>query len=401
MAAGASPSWRAAASSRRWKAEVTGRDAGFEAGFDAERTSGDPKERNLLEDFSAAATLQSVAPAAPPQPMLTVADYRPSRWLRNAHVQSLLGTSALRSLHGERALRACGAVDTVHLIDGGDGVRLQGVHSAIPGVPPRGLALLLHGWEGSADSSYMRLTAAQLLRHGFEVFRLNFRDHGDTHHLNEGLFHSNRIDEVVRAACDVARRFARRPLVVAGHSLGGNFALRLALRAPAAGLDIAHVAAVCPVLDPARTMEAMEQGMRVYMWYFERKWRSSLARKRALFPQLHAFDSQVLSLRMRPLTQWLVERHTDFGTLDNYFDGYSIAGSRLAGLQVPVSILMATDDPVIPVEDFHHLQLPPTARLEIAPWGGHCGFLENARLDGFAERWVAERLATTAQAPAA
>ena len=53
---------------------------------------------------------------------------------------------------------------------------------------------------------------------------------------------------------------------------------------------------------------------------------------------------------------------------------------------------MAADDPVIPVEGFHALQLPPTARLEIAEHGGHCGFLENLRCDGFAERWVAEQL---------
>ena len=53
---------------------------------------------------------------------------------------------------------------------------------------------------------------------------------------------------------------------------------------------------------------------------------------------------------------------------------------------------MAEDDPVIPVAEFGALALPAAARLDIARWGGHCGFLENARLEGFAERWVAERL---------
>ena len=330
--------------------------------------------------------------------MLTAADYRPPRWLRNAHVQSVLGSSPLRRRHGERSLAATGAQTTVHLVDAGAGVRLQGLHSTVPGREPHGLALLLHGWEGSVDSSYMRLTAAELLQRGFEVFRLNFRDHGETHHLNEALFHSNRIDEVVRAACEVAARFGRRPLTVAGYSLGGNFALRLALRARAAGLPLAHVAAVCPVLDPARTMEAMEQGFPLYLWYFERKWRRSLARKRELFPASHDFDDRTLGLRMRPLTQWMVERHTDFGTLDHYFDGYSIAGDRLTALDVPASILMAADDPVIPVEGFRALSLPPSVQLEIAPWGGHCGFLQGARLDGFAERWVADRLVAAAAA---
>jgi len=324
--------------------------------------------------------------------MLNASDYRPPRWLRNAHVQSVLGSSPLRRRHGERSLAQLNAVSTLHTIDAGDDARLQGVHTALPGTSPRGLVMLLHGWEGSVDSSYMRLTAVELLRQGFEVFRLNFRDHGNTHHLNEGLFHSNRIDEVVRAAGEVSRLYPDRPLAVAGYSLGGNFALRLALRAPTAGVKLAHVAAVCPVLDPARTMDSMEQGLPVYLWYFERKWRGSLARKRQLFPQTHAFDDQVLGLRMRPLTQWMVERHTDFGTLERYFDGYSIAGDRLAGLQVPASILMAADDPVIPVDAFHKLQLSADTDLEISPWGGHCGFLESAKLDGFAERWIAGKL---------
>jgi predicted alpha/beta-fold hydrolase len=337
-----------------------------------------------------------VRPAAPDEaqrPLLTAADYRPARWLRNPHVQSALGSSPLRRRVGERGLAASGAVTTEHVIDGGDGVRLHGLHSAVPGVASRGMVLLLHGWEGSVDSSYMRLTAAQMLARGFEVFRLNFRDHGNTHHLNEGLFHSNRIDEVVHAACEVSRRFPLQPMSVAGYSLGGNFALRLALHAPAAGLALVHVAAVCPVLDPARTMDAMEQGLPLYMWYFEHRWRESLARKRALFPEQHGFDDQALGLRMRPLTQWMVERYTDFGTLERYFDGYSIAGDRLAGLQVPASILMSEDDPVIPVEGFRALRLPPASTLEISPWGGHCGFIQSRNLDGFAERWIAQRLA--------
>ena len=321
------------------------------------------------------------------------AGYAPPRWLRNPHVQTVLASGPWRRRQAAAVLAATGAVTREHLLDGGDGVRLHGLHSAVPGASPRGLALLLHGWEGSATSSYMQLAAAQLLARDFEVFRLNFRDHGDTHHLNPDIFHSCRIDEVVHAACDVAARFAPRPLVVAGYSLGGNFALRMALRARLAGLPLARVAAVCPVLDPAGTMRRMEQGPWFYMHYFERKWRGSLARKRALFPDRVGFDGQVLRLRMRALTEWLVQRHTALGSIDNYFDGYSVAGDRLAALPVPADILMSADDPVIPLDAFHALSLPAHARLEILPWGGHCAFLDGTGAAGYAERWVAERLA--------
>ena len=139
-------------------------------------------------------------------------------------------------------------------------------------------------------------------------------------------------------------------------------------------------------------------GWRVYLRYFEKKWRDSLLRKRALFPQKHDFDDRTLKLHMRELTEWLVQRHTDFGSIDAYFDGYSIAGARLAGLQVPADILMAADDPVIPLAEFHALSLPAHARLELTEHGGHCGFLLNAHMDGFGERWVAERLAAAAPA---
>jgi predicted alpha/beta-fold hydrolase len=64
----------------------------------------------------------------------------------------------------------------------------------------------------------------------------------------------------------------------------------------------------------------------------------------------------------------------------------------MAGLQVPVSVLAAADDPIIPVDTLQALQLPAHSTLEIAEHGGHCGFIEGPDLRGFAERWVAANL---------
>ena len=319
--------------------------------------------------------------------------FSPPRWLHSPHLQSVLSSSPLRALRARQRLARIDASHQPMLVDAGDGVRLHGVHSLPTGVAPRGLVLLLHGWEGSVDSNYMRLTAARLLGAGFAVFRLNFRDHGDSHHLNEGLFHSARIDEVVHAAGDIAARWPTLPFCAAGYSLGGNFALRLALRAPVAGIPLRRVAAVCPVLDPGRTMQQMEDGLPLYLRYFEHKWRRSLTRKRDLFPQAHAFDDNVLQLRLRALTEWMVLRHTDFATIDDYFEGYSIANGRLQTLDVPADVLMAADDPVIPLHEFDRIATFPNIHLELAAHGGHCGFIESAKLDGYAEGWVADRLA--------
>ncbi|MDR2871631.1 MAG: alpha/beta fold hydrolase [Xanthomonadaceae bacterium] len=316
--------------------------------------------------------------------------YRPPRWLRNPHLQSVLSTSSLRRQRGLRALVASGAVNHVHVLDVGKGVRLQGCHSYLPERRSRALALLLHGWEGSTESSYMRMTAAQLLRHGFEIFRLNFRDHGDTHHLNPGLFHSGLLDEVADAAATIVQQFSVETLVVAGFSLGGNFALRLALRAEPAGLPLKRVAAICPLINPSTAVTNARHGG-LYDWYFRSKWRASLVRKRELFPELHDYDDATLAQDTRGLMASIALRE-GFESLEEYFDCYTIADDRLMGLKVPAHILMAEDDPVIPVSDFQDWRLPGSVQLEIAECGGHCGFIVNASGDGFAERWIAQKL---------
>ncbi|MEO8159912.1 MAG: alpha/beta fold hydrolase, partial [Arenimonas sp.] len=317
--------------------------------------------------------------------------FRPPRWLRNPHLQSALSSMPMRRAAGQRALERTGAVNSEHIVDAGEGVRLLGLHSALPHRQARGLVLLLHGWEGSFDSGYMRHTAAHLLSLGFDVFRLNFRDHGETHHLNEGIFHSCRLPEVVEAAKWVNARFPNSNFLAAGYSLGGNFALRLALAAPAAGIPLRHAAAVCPAVDPAAVMTALETGPALYNWYFMRKWRSSLRKKKQLFPNVE-LDDATLAKDMRGLTHWLVQKYTDMAGIDEYFDGYAVAGGRLGALQVPVSVLAAADDPIIPVITLKELQLPAHSTLEIAEYGGHCGFIEGADLRSFAERWVGEKL---------
>jgi predicted alpha/beta-fold hydrolase len=320
-------------------------------------------------------------------------DFRPPRLLRNPHVQSLLASSGLRRM---LVKRRGGDIETravEHILDCGEGVRLQGFHTAQCVLPAaRGVVVLLHGWEGSARSNYVLNTGARLLDEGFDVFRLNFRDHGETHHLNREIFHSCRIDEVVNAVREVAQRFRPRAFAIAGFSLGGNFALRVALRAPATRIALDYVLAVCPVVNPASVLFSLEGGPLFYERYFQRKWRRSLRAKQALFPDAELFSGDDFKSGLRELTRSLVLRHTDFGSLENYLNGYSIAGDKLAALRVPATILTSADDPVIPISDFRTLKLPPQAELDIAPRGGHCGFILDFSLRSFTEDYIAERM---------
>ncbi len=313
--------------------------------------------------------------------------------LANAHVQSLLASSGLRRAAARMRFPDLHSASSEAVLDCGNGVRLQGFHSVQSALPQaRGLAVLLHGWEGSVQSSYLLVSAGRLLAAGFDVFRLHFRDHGDTHHLNEGLFHSCRIDEVVGAVRAVQQRYTPRRTVLVGFSLGGNFALRVALRAPAAGIPIAHAFAVCPPLDPAASLRQIETAPWMYERYFIAKWVESLKRKQALFPQRYDFAAWLKKPTLRDLTARMVAGYTDYPSLEDYFNGYSIAGERLAGLSVPATIVTSNDDPVIPVGDYHGLQLPGCAEMILTDHGGHCGFIEDWRLKSWIEDLLVDRL---------
>ena len=320
--------------------------------------------------------------------------FRPVWWLRSPHLQSMLASSSLRrALRGHRTHRLERAAQPVTL-DCGAGVRLTGSYTAQNVAPrARGLVVLFHGWEGSTRSTYVLQNGARLLDEGWDVFRLNFRDHGGSHALNPGIFHSCRIDEVVGALRAVQQRYAARSLALVGFSLGGSFALRAALRAPAAGIQLARVIAVCPVIDPHSGLFRLEHAPRMYHDYFMWKWRRSLKAKQRVFPEVELFTQRDLRGGLRALTEALVLKHTGFGSLDNYLDGYSVAGERLSGMRVPTSILAASDDPVCPVSDLDGLRLPACVEVSVTRRGGHCGFIRDWHLGSWAEDYIAARLA--------
>ncbi len=327
-------------------------------------------------------------------------DFRPPWPLTSGHLQTMLSSSGVRRLLLPRAARAVQEGAEPVLVDGGGGVRLTGAFTAQKLRPrPRGLAVLFHGWEGSVDSTYVLQTGSRLLADGWDIFRLNFRDHGDSHALNEALFHSCRLDEVVHALGDIAERWPARPLALAGFSLGGNFALRAALQTSRTGIPLSYALAVCPIVDPAEGLFSLEESAPwFYQAYFMHKWRHSLLAKQKAFPQHRYFEMSELKQDLRGLTESLVRRHTDFGSLQAYLDGYSVAGDALMAMQIPATILTARDDPVIPVDAFEQLRLPPNVELDIAEHGGHCGFIRGRNMVSYTDDYIAARFNAVADA---
>ena len=323
-------------------------------------------------------------------------DFSPPALLGNRHVQSMISQVPWRRGRILGAARELLGQAREEILDCGDGVRLQGFMSRAQG-NQRGLVMLLHGWEGSADSSYILSAGSTLLAAGFSVFRLNLRDHGDTKALNEGLFHSCRIDEVVSAVRAVRQKYESPFFALVGQSLGGNFALRVAARAGVSGFSLDRVIAICPVLRPHSTMRALDEGSWIYRRYFLSRWRQSLTEKAAAFPHLYRFGDLRRFRTLTETTGFFVERYTEFGSLDDYLTGYAITGGVLTELDVPSRIILAVDDPMIPIADLDNVAASKALEVTLARRGGHCGFVDRAFGSTWIDREIVQDLGRLAQ----
>lgn len=320
-------------------------------------------------------------------------EFEPHPLLRSPHVQTLLSSRLVRARDGiGEALTA--AAETLTLTCR-DGIRLKALVSPAAAGSP--LVVILHGWLGRADAPYVRRSSAALHAAGFTVARLVLRDHNDTAHLNPGLFNAARIGEVVDACNALAKRYGESGAGLLGFSLGGNFVLRLAAH-PELAAQYRTSLAICPVLEPAAAVEALDRGWIGYRRYFLNKWRRAFAEKQAAFPQRYDFTEARRLSMVSTLTDYFVPRHTEFRTADEYYAHYTLNRQFLGRLRIPARVVAAEDDPVLPAEHARALLGHHDAAdvVTLIRHGGHCGFIEDFRLtsavDTYATRYFAHLL---------
>src|SRR5690606_18980150 len=132
--------------------------------------------------------------------------------------------------------------------------------------------LLLHGLEGSSHAHYMRGVADKAWAAGCNVVRLNQRNCGGTEHLSRGLYHSGLTHDPLFVIRELVETDGLPSVAVAGYSLGGNLASKLAGElGDEAPPQLAAVCAVSPTMDLAVCVRALERRSNLaYEWNFVR-----------------------------------------------------------------------------------------------------------------------------------
>lgn len=226
----------------------------------------------------------------------------------------------------------------------------------------KSLVLLLHGLTGCEDSTYVRVSARELLLAGYPVLRLNWRGAGPSIGKTKAFYHAGRSDDLAAVIGSMSGTLAGNGIAAIGYSMGGNVLLKYL--AERGGLSHLRAAiAVSPPIDlhAAQQRIAARRNRRYHEYLL-----AQMRRERACpddVASILEFDDRV------------VAPANGFRDALDYYTQCS-AAPRLGSVRTPTLVIHAADDPWIPSRTFRAI---PWSRYRhvrlLMSWsGGHVGF---------------------------
>lgn len=252
----------------------------------------------------------------------------------------------------------------------------------------------LHGLNGSSGAHYMRGLAAKAFARGMNVVRLNQRNCGDTEHLASSLFHSGLTADAAHVVHELTHVDGLRAIAVAGYSLGGNLALKLAGEyGRCAPRTLVGVAAVSPIIEIEPCVVALERRENVlYNWNFVRDLKRRIRRKERFQPGRFDLNRLNAVRTVREFDEIYTAPYFGFRSASDYYRRAS-AMRVVDRIAVPALIITAEDDPFVPSQPFQDPRVTgnPHIELHVCQHGGHCGFVgpRSGEDDGY---WAENRI---------
>jgi uncharacterized protein len=253
--------------------------------------------------------------------------------------------------------------------------------------------VIVHGLEGSSNSNYVRGITEKAYAHGYHVIRMNQRNCGGTESLTPTLYNSGMSGDYRAVLEELLEKDRFEQVFFTGYSMGGNLVTKMAgelgADAPAA---LKGVCAVCPALDLAASADALERRDNFfYQRHFVNGLMSRYARKAKLFPGRYPLDGFGPVRTVREFDDKITAPHFGYRDASEY---YEAAGAKcvIGNVRVPLLMITAQDDPLVPFGSFARLQPEQYANIQFhAPeHGGHCGFISRRR--GSERFWAEQRI---------
>jgi len=234
--------------------------------------------------------------------------------------------------------------------------------------------------------------AAKLNRRGVRVFRMDQRGCGAAQWLSAQPAHAGRSDDIAEVLDWVETCCPRAPVTLVGFSLGGNAVLKLVGERDVPGDgNLRSVLAVAPPIDLAYCAENLARPQRRF---YDRRFVRKLCRQVRLRSRRVAaardLDPGVRPRSVLEFDDCYTAPVSGFQDAGDYYARCS-ARSLLKSIEVNTRILVAEDDPVVPVEIFSEAPVSEYVDLFKTRYGGHLGYLGVRGVDSD-RRWMDWRI---------
>ncbi len=291
-------------------------------------------------------------------------------WLKNRHAQTVFPRTPLCRVPALAYRR-----ERLELRDG-DFVDLDW----LPGDdrPEKPLLILLHGLEGSSDSTYARLIMDAAAEAGLGGVVLNFRGcSGEANRLPR-RYHAGDTDDLRYLLSVLRRRWPDRVLTAAGISLGGNVLLKY-LGEEGAQAPLSAAISICPPFDLAESARALARpGGGLYQRFLLSGMKKAMRVKYQSMPIPFDWDRAMQSRNFFDFDDIVTAPLHGFKDVDEYYRESS-SGQFLGSITKPTLLISALDDPFMTAASFPDPnELPANVRAAFSANGGHVGFISGS-----------------------
>lgn len=254
------------------------------------------------------------------------------------------------------------------------------------------LVILSHGLEGNSERPYIAEAARYFFGRGWDTLAWMCRSCSGEMNLTKRLYSHGQSEDLALVVEHAAER-GYDQIVLIGYSMGGNLTLKYL--GTAAGNQPAAVSHGIAFSSPCYIQHSVDALERYDNWLYKRKFFRSLSEKMrakaAQFPGLIDVDQLQKVRRWRDFDAWFSAPLNGFANPEAFYH-YASAANFMAGTTVPVLLVNALNDPIIPAACTpRELAIHPLITIEEPAKGGHVGF----HLRGNKEwSWMEERAAS-------
>jgi predicted alpha/beta-fold hydrolase len=309
------------------------------------------------------------------QGMIHSRPFRPHRWIRNAHLQTIVGAKQHRRFAPPVQQPISDAISL------SDGARIEICRFVIDPEAPTLTAV--HGMSGSSRSDYMVAFSRKAMMQGWNALLFNLYDRCGKRKIPR-LFDAGCAPQLAEALELLRAAGKLGDLFIVGVSMGGNIVLKTLGNWGDSTPDwVLGGAVISPLMDLNTSWQSIERPSNwIYRAHYLRRLKQLTLEHRPGWESRVDFAALAGVRSIRQYDEMVTVPVGGYRDAEDYYAQAS-AAPVIGHIQVPTLAIHSFDDPFLPWE--------PLTRSEVKenPWidvvlterGGHVGFIEDSRID--------------------